>query len=136
MTYNKTTIRLTKAPRVRMIGAHMTADEGRQFDEILSHGSMLNVSEKFLMNLVLRLETEVDRAVNAKLEAVRDAQHRCGNQHQQKQKAIAALRTVLARIKYAAIGGETCFVADWAAPMPGRDDGLRNKTDDLADKAQ
>jgi hypothetical protein len=101
-----------------MAGAYMTPDEGRQFDEILSHGSMLNVSEKFLMNLVLRLEAEADRAANAKLKAVRDAQHRCGIEHQQKQKAIAALRTVLARIKYAGIGGEPCFVADWMAPMP------------------
>jgi hypothetical protein len=114
----------------------MTPDEQRQFNEILSHGSMLNVSEQFLVDLVVKLETEVNQALHAKLYGVREAQNKYIIEHQHKHRAIAALRTVLARVRYAAVDGKPCFVADWTAPMPGRDDGLRDNKDIIADAAQ
>jgi hypothetical protein len=111
----------------------MTPDERRQFNEILSHGSMLNVSEKFLLDLVVKLEVELNQAfqaLDAKLYGAQEAQHKYSIEQQRNHKAMAALRTVLARVRYSDIA------SDWKAPIPGRDDGLRNKRDDLADKAQ
>jgi hypothetical protein len=114
----------------------MTPEEREHVNQILTQQAPLNVDEAFLVDLVCRQDVEINDIMLQKTDAVRDAQQIYSIERQQKHKAIAALCTVLARIKYAAIGGEPCFVADWMAPTPGRDDGLRNKGDDLADKAQ
>jgi hypothetical protein len=115
----------------------MTPDERRQFNEILSHGSMLNVSEQFLVDLVVKLETEVNQALQARLCGVQAAQAKYSIEHQHKHKAIAALHTVLARLRY---GGpdavdkalEMRAIADWKAPMPSPE----WSPNELADKAQ
>jgi hypothetical protein len=91
----------------------MTPDDRKQFNEILSHGSMLNVSEQFLVDLVVKLEAEVNQALLGVIEAL----DKYSIEQQRKHQAIAALRTVLARIRWA-----TMPVGDWLAPDPSRDD--------------
>jgi hypothetical protein len=94
----------------------MTPDEREHVNQILTQQAPLNVDEAFLVDLVCRQDVEIDEIIVQKIDAVR--------------KAIEALRTALARVRYSDIA------SDWKAPMPGRDDGLRNKKDDLADAAQ